>query len=337
MRAGLIRSTNRYEKFAEKFKKYDCEIIELDFADPDWIFSDFDSMDFLIYFPSFIGTSNRPDSLYRVKNSLEFIHKQFPVLPIFPDPNLYRFYGDKYEQYLYLTYQKFPIPKTTVLDNSLQISAIGENIGFPCVVKNRYGAGGDYVFLVKSEDELSSLLNFANLNFSDWRSWWRALTQVFRRDFLRGFATGRTAAYPFLSLPLIVQEFIYHRSDLKLVVGDFEVKEGHWRHSVSSSNWKMNIDGGGAGEWSHIPQEVLDLGIRLSRSLGAKWLNIDIIFSDNKPLISEFSPVWHHYRYKEQDTFVYKSDYNLPISAEKAADLEELIVSSFVAGSGHLS
>ena len=51
---------------------------------------------------------------------------------------------------------------------------------------------------------------------------------------------------------------------------------------------------------------------------------------NGKFLISEFSPVWHHYGYMEKPSFQYKDDYNIKVPLEVSLDLERLIVESFV-------
>ena len=93
--------------------------------------------------------------------------------------------------------------------------------------------------------------------------------------------------------------------------------------------WKMNIDGGGTGVWSEVPQDALDLSLRLADELGSTWLNIDLIHSGERFLITEFSPVWHHYLYKEKPSFVYADDYNLD-PLDYSLDLERIIVESFL-------
>jgi len=98
--------------------------------------------------------------------------------------------------------------------------------------------------------------------------------------------------------------------------GNHKVVEGHWRIQAHDKMWKMNIDDGGVGEWSFIPQEAIDLSVNLSRSLNASWLNIDLLMSGDRFLISEFSPVWPHYEYREKPSFVYKDDYNDDLAEE---------------------
>ena len=330
MKVALFRSDKRFGSFSKKLESYGCEVIEMSFDSSDWYLHDFSAYDCLIYFPSFLGSSSKADSLLNVKSNLRFLNSQFPDLAMFPDPNLFKYYNDKYEQFLYLSKLGFPIAKTIPIKNLALLDEVEKRIGYPCVVKNRYGAGGDYVYLVKSRTELANLVRFANLNFSGWKNGILILRHILSRKFLRGFFGSRVSDYPFLSLPLLVQEFIEHDRDLKLVIGDNTVVEGHWRRKAASSMWKMNVDGGGIGEWSNIPEDIQTLGVSLAKSLGAKWLNIDFIFKDGLALISEFSPVWHHYKYKESDRFVYSDSYNLPLSPETASDLEELIVSSYM-------
>jgi hypothetical protein len=59
-------------------------------------------------------------------------------------------------------------------------------------------------------------------------------------------------------------------------------------------------------------------------------VNIDLVLSEGKFLITEFSPVWHHYKYKEKPSFVYKDDYNIDMPLEKSLDLEAIILDSLI-------
>ena len=137
-------------------------------------------------------------------------------------------------------------------------------------------------------------------------------------------------SYPFLSPPLLAQKFISIDRDLRVVVGDGKVVEAHWRIQANESQWKVNIDAGGIGEWSEIPQEIIDLSEKLAENLNTSWVALDIIEGGGKYLITEFSPVWHHYAYKEKPTFVYKDDYNIGVPLEISLDLERIIVESLV-------
>ncbi len=136
--------------------------------------------------------------------------------------------------------------------------------------------------------------------------------------------------FPFLSYPLLAQKFVAIERDLKIVVLDGSVVEAHWRRPNKPEMWKMNIDSGGVGEWSYVPDEALSLSTRLSRALDAQWLNIDLLCTDKGFLISEFSPVWHHYAYREKPDFVYKDDYNIRVPLKSALNLEPLIVRSLI-------
>ncbi|PQP33455.1 hypothetical protein C6A37_12825, partial [Desulfobacteraceae bacterium SEEP-SAG9] len=64
---------------------------------------------------------------------------------------------------------------------------------------------------------------------------------------------------PFFSPPILAQKFIEIDRDLKTVVGNYKVIEGHWRIQANDKMWKMNIDGGGTGAWSFIPDSAIEL------------------------------------------------------------------------------
>ena len=328
-RVALFRSDNRFEAFFEKFKDYGCTVEIMDFRKPDWNRSDFGSFDLIFYYPTFQNSSNHPLSLRWVKDNLAHIHRCFPAVPMFPDPNMLCFYGDKYLQHLFLDFKGLPTPRTIALEGRDAIEQAAE-FGFPLVVKNRFGAGGDQVWLAESVDELVSLRACAEFRFGGTTSAFRTLGDLLSRSFVRGFRKGRPAQYPFLSAPLIAQEFLPHEADLKTVTCDGRVVEAHWREKGRAGGWKANIDGGGVGIWGHVPQAAIDLSHRLCDALGAKWVNADFLVSGDDFLISEFSPVWHHYKYKENPDFEYRADYNFPLDPVSASDLEELIVSSYL-------
>ena len=84
--------------------------------------------------------------------------------------------------------------------------------------------------------------------------------------------------------------------------------------------------------WGYVPDEAIELSMRLAKELEARWLNIDMVMSGGQFLITEFSPVWHHYAYKEKPTFVYQDDYNIDLPLEVALDLERIIVESLLDG-----
>jgi hypothetical protein len=330
MKAVLFRSANRFERFHTTLEEEGVGVTVLDFADPRWLAFDFDAVDFVIYFPTFGFSSNHPLALHDVKSNLAHIARLYPKLAMFPDPRLIRYYNDKYSQYLFLTSRGFPIPDTLPLSCSERLEEAARWLGFPMVVKNRYGSGGEYVETVSSLRRLKQVYRLSRLDLFSGafaRHLWRLMTS---REHLFLLLKARSAGYPLYSFPLLAQRFVSIDRDLKTVVNAGEVVEGHWRRPAREGEWKMNIDGGGIGEWSFIPPAAVELSRKLAAALGASWLNIDLLVTEGQFLVSEFSPVWHHYRYKEKPSFVYKDDYNLSMPLEKALDLERIIVESLV-------
>lgn len=328
-KAVLFKSEERFSSFRKKLSEYGVDTTILDFEDHEWIDFNYSNIDFIIYYPSFKYSSNHPLALQEVYDNLMFIHSEFPGVKFYPDPQIIKYYNDKYRQYLFLTKHGYPIPETIPLFSEKSVDFADKKLGYPMVIKNRYGAGGGSVFRVHNKKELKKYYNLSTLNLFNIGSARYFGKILSKRIFYYHLIKAKRSNYPFLSPPLLAQKFVTINRDLKTVVGNYKVVEGHWRLQADESMWKMNIDGGGTGVWSKIPQEAQELSIRLAKDLKASWLNLDLIMSDNNFLITEFSPVWHHYAYKENPGFVYEDDYNLE-PLEISLDLEKIIVESLI-------
>jgi hypothetical protein len=330
-RAVLFRSEERFDAFLRQFRASGVQVSVLDFDSPEWITFDFRPVDVVVYFPSFAYSSNHPLALGAVQDNLAFLAAEYPHLRIFPDPRVIRYYNDKYRQFLFLRKHGYPIPDTQPLLAEADLDEAARRFGFPMVVKNRYGAGGGSVFRVHNRQELQQLFRISRLdlfNLTSVRYFARLLSQ---RIFYYNLVKARKITYPLLSPPLLAQKFVTIERDLKTVVGHGKVVEGHWRYKAYPDMWKVNIDDGGIGVWGAIPEEPLELSRRLAADLRATWLNLDMIEEHGRFLITEFSPVWHHYAYREKPTFQYREDYNLDVPLEISLDLERIIVESLLA------
>ncbi len=328
-KAVLFRSKNRFPAFKQALENNGFKVKVLEFETDEWITFDYSEISLVIYFPEFLFSSNNPQALTLVYNNIAFLNKNFPHIRIFPDPNIINYYSDKYSQYLFLKKSGLPHIPTRPLVSSESLGQACDLFSFPMIIKNRYGAGGDHVYIINNRKELERLYQYSKLNFTSPYIIPRVLRRLLKREFWWYFFKARKLYYPFLSFPLLAQKFIEHDKDLKSVVGFHQVVEAHWRKKANVDMWKMNIDGGGIGEWSYVPEEPIEISINLSRELKADWVNIDFMCDGDDYLISEFSPVWHHYKINENDNFVYKDDYNLSIPLEEALNLEELIVKSY--------
>jgi len=330
LKAVLFKSEERFSTFQKKLSEYEVDCTVLDFSEQNWFSYDYSAVDFIIYYPSFTYSSNHPLALQEVYDNLTFIHSEFTNVRFYPDIGLIKYYNDKYRQYLFLRAHNFPMPETIPLFSPDAVNIADQRLGYPMIVKNRYGAGGGSVFRIQNKKELLeyyrlSILDLFNVGAAKYFG-----KLLSKRIFYYHLIKAKQSPYPFLSPPLMAQKFVTIEKDLKTVVGNGKVVEGHWRIQANKDMWKMNIDDGGIGEWSYIPQEALDLSIRLAQELKASWLNIDLIVGDDDYYISEFSPVWHHYAYKEKPSFVYKGDYNIDIPLEVSLDLERIIVESLI-------
>lgn len=330
MKAVLFKSQERFSAFQDKLSEYGVDTIILDFEDQEWIDFDYSNVDFIIYYSSFKYSSNHPLALQEVYDNLLFIHSEYPDVMIFPDPHGIKYYNDKYRQYLFLTKHGYPIPETIPLFSQKSVEMADKKLGYPLVIKNRYGAGGGSVFRVSSKKELQNYYSLSTLNLFNLDSAKFFAGMFSKKKFYYHLIKTKRSNYPFLSPPILAQKFVKIDRDLKTVVGGGKVVEAHWRYQVDESMWKMNIDGGGTGVWGYVPDEALEVSVRLANDLNTSWLNLDLILNGDQFLITEFSPVWHHYAYKEKTGFVYKDDYNVDVPLEVSLDLERIIVESLI-------
>jgi len=330
LNAVLFKSDERFSRFREKLSEYGVNCTILDFDDAQWIDFDYSNIDFLLYFPTFQYSSNHPLSASRVRDNIKLISTNYPKLRIFPEPKLTEYYNDKYTQYLFLKKHQYPIPQTYPLVSNEYLDMANQELGYPMIIKNRYGAGGGFVFKVSSKRELEKYYKLSELNFCNYDSAKYYFNMLSKRLFYYHLIKAKKMAYPFLSSPLIAQEFVRIDRDLRIVVGNYKVVEAHWRIQASERQWKMNIDDGGIGEWSKIPMEAIKLSENLAQGLKARWVAVDMIHNGRDYLITEFSPVWHHYSYNEKPTFVYKEDYNIDTPLNISLDLEGMVVKSLM-------
>jgi glutathione synthase/RimK-type ligase-like ATP-grasp enzyme len=331
MKAVLFKSDERFKAFQKKLAENKIDFDLLDFEKQDWVSYDYSNVDIVIYYSSFKYSSNHPLALQEVYDNLIFLHREYPHLCIFPDPNGIHYYNDKYRQYLFLRKNRFSIPETIPLFSKSSMDIAEKQLGYPMVIKNRYGAGGGSVFRVANRKELTKLYNLSTLNLFNKGSLNHFFQMMRKRIFYYYLIKEKRCLYPFLSAPLMAQKYIKIDRDLKTVIGDGKVVEAHWRHQAHPEQWKVNIDDGGIGVWAYVPEEPLSMSERLAKELNTRWLNIDMLTDGKKYYITEFSPVWHHYAYKEKPSFVYQDDYNIDVPLEVSLDLEKILVESLAA------
>jgi glutathione synthase/RimK-type ligase-like ATP-grasp enzyme len=328
IKAVLFKSAERFASFRDKLTGYGVDVTVLDFDANEWTDFDFSGIDILIYYPSFEFESSHPLALQKVYDNIMFIHDAYPHLKIYPDPGIIKYYNDKYRQFLFLKKNRYPIPDTIPLFSEESISRADSELGYPMILKNRFGAGGGAVFKIHDKKELKRFYRISKMDLFNAGAMGHLLSMFLKRKNYYRLIRAKNAPYPFFSQPLLAQRFVNIDRDLKVVTNRNEVIEAHWRRQADKSMWKMNIDGGGIGEWGHVPDEAMALSVRLAGDLGAAWLNIDLIMSEGRFLITEFSPVWHHYAYREKSSFIYREDYNIRTPLEVSLDLERIIVES---------
>jgi len=202
MKVIVFKSNNRFDSFVDELKLRDVEIIVLDFDDSEWVGFDYSDIELVIYYPNFEFSSNYHLSLYKVHDNLKYLADRYPDLNIYPDPRLIDYYSDKYKQYLFLSSNKLPYPETMPVFSSENINTITSKIGFPLIIKNRYGAGGDYVYKINNTKMLLKYFNLSAFNFVNISSLSYYLFFILRKEYFYWLVKRRKMQYPFLSFPL---------------------------------------------------------------------------------------------------------------------------------------
>lgn len=302
------------------------EISELNIDSTDWLEFDYSATETIYLYPDFLTLSGDPYSLFHIKDNLKHISEKYPHLRIYPDPNSYDYYNDKYKQFLFLKENGFSIPKTLPIFSADSIEHVINSLSFPMIVKNRHGAGGKFVFLIKSHFELERLYHASYVKFGI-KKQGNLIIKELKKQFLKMPVKNYDYFKTQLSMPLIAQEKIEIYKDIRTVIVNAKVWEAHWRVNSKRKGFKTNIDAGADGLWSRIPVEIILECERLAKLLNIKWLGVDILYDDTtgKHYFTEFSPVWNHYQLNEKSNFYYFEDYNIATNVKEGHDFESMI------------
>lgn len=162
---------------------------------------------------------------------------------------------------LELTKLGLPSPKTIIapltyegLDycNDNFVADAVEEIGFPMVVKELYGSFGRQVYLAENEEMLRALIK-------------------------------RLGYKGFLMQPLIRESY---GKDIRVNVVGQKVVSAILRHN-EQGDFRSNVANGASMEKIDLTKEQEELAIRASTGLSLDFSGVDILFSENGPIVCE--------------------------------------------------
>ena len=212
LKAVLFKSKERFDAFRKKLGEYGAQCAVLDFESNDWVGYDYSNVDILIYYPSFEYSSNHPLALQRVYDNIVFLHENYPQIKMFPDPKICKYYNDKYKQYLFLTARNYPVPETIPLFSKTSVDLAHEKLGYPMIIKNRYGAGGGAVYQVFDRKELLQFYRMSKLDLFHGGAVRFFGSMLCERLFYWQLIKAKKARYPFFSPPTPGAEVRENRS-----------------------------------------------------------------------------------------------------------------------------
>lgn len=150
----------------------------------------------------------------------------------------------------------FPTPKTMLVKFPVDVDVVESQIGIPCIVKVLTGSNGNGVTLIKSKDQLKTLMDFV-LDLGETKN-------------------------------IIIQEYIGHKpgEDVRVIVLGNKVI-GAMKRKGSAGDFRANISRGGEGEAFPVDQELIELALGSAKLCGLEIGGIDLLFDEDGYKICE--------------------------------------------------
>ncbi len=166
---------------------------------------------------------------------------------------------DKYLTYLKLREAGVPTPRSFLVFGLEAARAVAEKLSYPVIVKPTDGSWGRFVSLVKSPEDLETLIAHRQVMESDMHIY-------------------------------LVQEYINKPSrDIRVtVVGDRAVAA---IYRISPGDWRTNTARGGRAEPVKIDPELEEVAVKASRAVGTHYSGVDVAESDKGYVVIEVNGV----------------------------------------------
>ncbi|PLS16876.1 RimK family alpha-L-glutamate ligase [Bacillus sp. M6-12] len=193
-------------------------------------------------------------------------HLEQMGIPLFNSSSAIDLCDSKARTHQALVHQGIDMPKTAFAPFTFEgiprtdfqaFQDIGQELGYPLVIKESYGSFGQQVYLIENEQQLIS-----------------KVMELGHR-------------------PFILQEYIESSRgrDIRLNVVGGEVVASMKR--ISETDFRANVSAGGRTEpYSPLAEET-ELAIRCARILGTDFAGVDLLFGDEGPLVCEVNSNTH--------------------------------------------
>lgn len=169
--------------------------------------------------------------------------------------------GDKLLTLQRLAKANIPVPKTILVHRNIAPSTICERLGLPLVVKVIDGSKGHGVTLVRTGEELETLLEMLDAA----RCQGALLAQEFIRD-----SRGR---------------------DLRVLVIDGQPRFAMLRSNATPEGFKSNVSAGGLASAWPMTDAIRDLSERVIRALNLDLGGIDLLFQGDGFVVGEVNSI----------------------------------------------
>lgn len=166
---------------------------------------------------------------------------------------------DKYLTYLRLREYGVPTPRTYLAFGLEAARAAAEKLSYPVIVKPTDGSWGRYVSMVKSAEDLETVVMHRQAMESDLHIY-------------------------------LVQEYVEKPGrDIRVtVVGDRAVAA---IYRIASADWRTNTARGGRAEPVKIDPELEEVAVRASKAVGTYYSGVDVVETPRGYLVLEVNGV----------------------------------------------
>lgn len=149
-----------------------------------------------------------------------------------------------------LSSNNIAVPTTTLVKFPADINVLSSSIGFPCIVKVLVGSFGEGVYMIKTASEYAKFVEF--------------LKNVNNKE------------------RLLVQEYVGDQpgADLRVfVVGNKVI--GAMKRTAPPNDFRANITIGGTGELYQLTDEIREIALATTKTLGLEIAGVDLLFDQN--------------------------------------------------------
>lgn len=194
---------------------------------------------------------------------------------ILPNSDVISYYENKINMHKMFERVGVRAPRSFIVSDEKEYEEAIERLGLPFIVKGPYSYSSLAIDLIRTKDEYIQL----GIDLSS-----------------EGSARSRSLGVPTFSLPVIIQQFLNIKRDLRVVFIGEKILSSYWRIN-SSKGWQPTATRFGSGVSFHgFPEQWTEFINKTINKIDFPWGGFDIAWQNDdlstEPFILEVSPIF---------------------------------------------